>query len=188
MNTSPLLQSRLLATKFFMLVALHLLIPRPRLAVLLDESLKHPFPLISAPPGFGKTTALSVWAQSLQANNPVVAWVSLDEGDNEPLVFWTNIVAAFDKQRGQRFTPLLTYLQSSQAPPLKYTLTAFINLLVDSAEHFVLILDDYHLITEPQSHTSLLYLINRFRLQIHIILPIPPDPSLPPSLLRPVGE
>ncbi len=188
MNTSPLFQSQLLATKFFMPVALHPLIPRPRLAALLDESLKHPFTLISAPPGFGKTTALSVWAQSLPANNPVVAWVSLDEGDNEPLVFWTNIITALDKQRGQRFTPLLAYLQSSQAPPLKYALTAFINLLVNSAEHFVLILDDYHLITEPQVHTSLLYILEHFPPQIHIILATRADPSLPLSLLRSRGQ
>src|SRR5437879_4483182 len=120
MNTAPLFQNQLLATKFFMPVASHPLIPRPRLASLLDESLKHPLTLISAPAGFGKTTALSTWAQSLPANNPLVAWVSLDEGDNEPLIFWINILTALDKQQAKRFTPLLAYLQSSQAPPLKY--------------------------------------------------------------------
>ncbi|HEX3639731.1 MAG TPA: AAA family ATPase, partial [Ktedonobacteraceae bacterium] len=188
MNTAPLFQNQLLATKFFLPVASHPLIPRPRLASLLDESLKHPLTLISAPAGFGKTMLLSAWAQSLPANNPLVAWVSLDEGDNEPLVFWINILTALDKQQAKRFTPLLVYLQSSQAPPLKYILTAFMNLLATSAEDFVLILDDYHLITASQVQTTLSYLIERLPHQMYIILITRADPSLPLPLLRARGQ
>jgi len=66
-NTSTPLQSQLLATKFYIPVAPGRLISRPRLSALLDEGLTHPFTLISAPAGFGKTILLSTWAQSLQA-------------------------------------------------------------------------------------------------------------------------
>src|SRR5256885_1594306 len=123
MNASIVIQSQLLATKFFMpTAASRTLIPRPRLTALLQESLKYPLTLISAPPGFGKTTLLSAWAQSLPTNQPLVAWVSLDKEDNDPLLFWTYVLSALDQQQPERFTPLFKYLQSPETPPLMYVL------------------------------------------------------------------
>ncbi|HEX3641428.1 MAG TPA: AAA family ATPase, partial [Ktedonobacteraceae bacterium] len=167
MDTSMLIQSQLLATKFFVPVASGTLISRPRLTALLDESLKRPFTLVSAPAGFGKTTLLSAWAQSLPANNSRVAWVSLDEEDNDPQMFWTYVLSALDMQQSERFTPLLKYLQSPQAPSLKYVLTALSNLLLDSTEQVVLILDDYHAITEQEVHITLSYLLEHLTPQLH---------------------
>src|SRR5947207_7906570 len=120
MDRSMLIQSQLLATKFFVPVASRTLISRPRLTALLDESLKRPFTLVCAPAGFGKTMLLSTWAQSQPASKCRVAWVSLDEEDNDPLQFWTYVLSALDMQPSERFTPLLKYLQSPQAPSLKY--------------------------------------------------------------------
>src|SRR5205807_8587543 len=107
MDTSMLIQSQLLATKFFVPVASGTLISRPRLTALLDESLKRPFTLVSAPAGFGKTTLLSAWAQSLPASQPLVAWVSVDEEDNDPRLFWTYVLTALNMRRPERFTSLL---------------------------------------------------------------------------------
>ncbi|HEX3641293.1 MAG TPA: hypothetical protein VHV10_08385, partial [Ktedonobacteraceae bacterium] len=76
----------------------------------LSECFKYPLTLISAPAGFGKTTLLSSWTQSLPAPTPVVAWVSLDEENNDPRLFWTYALAALDLQRPERFTPLLKYV------------------------------------------------------------------------------
>src|SRR5258708_4708678 len=129
MNPSILLENQLLITKFYAPATPGPLISRPRLTALLDESLKRPFTLVSAPAGFGKTTLLSAWAQSLPANNSRVAWVSLDEEDNDPQMFWTYVLSALDMQQSERFTPLLKYLQSPQAPSLKYVLMALSNLL-----------------------------------------------------------
>jgi LuxR family maltose regulon positive regulatory protein len=187
MDTSMLIQSQLLATKFFVPVASGTLISRPRLTALLDESLKRPFTLVSAPAGFGKTTLLSAWAQSLPANNSRVAWVSLDEEDNDPQMFWTYVLSALDMQQSERFTPLLKYLQSPQAPSLKYVLTALSNLLLDSTEQVVLILDDYHAITEQEVHITLSYLLEHLTPQLHIILATRTDPPLPLSLQRARG-
>ncbi|HWS85166.1 MAG TPA: hypothetical protein VN207_13005 [Ktedonobacteraceae bacterium] len=79
MNTSTLIQSQLLATKFYVPVAPRTLISRPRLNALLDESLKCSLTLVSAPAGFGKTILLAAWGHTLSANNPLMAWVSLIE-------------------------------------------------------------------------------------------------------------
>src|SRR5260370_27846538 len=188
MDTSMLIQSQLLATKFFVPVASGTMISRPRFTALLDESLKRPLTLVSAPAGFGKTTLLATWAQSLPASKLRVAWVSLDEEDNDLLQFWTYVLSALDMHPPERFTPLLKYLQSPQSPSIKNILTALSNLLLDSPEHFVLILDDYHAITEEQVHTTLSSLMEHFPPQLHIILATRTDPPLLLSLLRARGQ
>jgi LuxR family maltose regulon positive regulatory protein len=188
MNTSILIQTQLLATKFFVPVASGALISRPRLTSLLAASLKYSLTLVSAPAGFGKTMLLSTWAQSLPDRNPVVAWLSLDEEDNDPQLFWTYVLSALSDQQPERFTSLLKYLQSPEAPPLKYILTTLSNLLLNSTEHFVLILDDYHVITEKEVHTTLSYLVDHLPAQLHIILSTRADPSLPLSQLRARGQ
>src|SRR5258705_6085337 len=128
MNTSMLIQSQLLATKFYIPVAPGTLISRPRLSALLEEGLKHPFTLVSAPAGFGKTTFLSTWAHSLQAPHARLCWISLDEEDNDPCLFWTYVLTALDVQASQRFEPLLIRLQSQPPPPLKSLLTPLVKL------------------------------------------------------------
>jgi len=178
------LQNQLLVTKFFIPVVSYSLISRPRLSALLDESLKYPLTLVSAPAGFGKTTLLATWAQSLLAKNSQVAWVSLDEEDNELWLFWVYVLTALNRQQPERFTPLLLQLQSPQSPPLKYLLTSLINELVEGTEHFLLILDDYQAITDQQIHSSLSYLVEHLPTQLHIILSTRAEPPLPLAQFR----
>src|SRR6266852_1530432 len=184
MHRSMVIQNQLLATKFYVPTTLGTLITRPRLNALLDEGLTHPFTLVSAPAGFGKTTLLSTWAESLPARHPLVAWISLDEEDNDPQLFWTCVLSALDRQEPERFTPLLLQLQSQPHPPLKQLLIGLINLLTESTEHFVLILDDYQLITQEQVHTTLSYLLEHLPLQLRVILATRADPPLPLLLQR----
>ena len=184
MNSSTLLQSQLLATKFFLPTAQGRLISRPRLQALLDEALQRPFTLVLAPAGFGKTTLLSTWAYSLVADNTGVCWLSLDEEDNDSYLFWTYVLAALQTQDPQHFASLLAQLQSPSPPPLKSLLTQLIHLLTEFDHHVVLILDDYHLITEEQIHTSLAYLLEHLPGQLHLIVATRADSSLPLPLLR----
>ena len=184
MNPSLVIQSQLLATKFFVPVTSGTLISRPRLNTLLNESLKRPLTLVSAPAGFGKTMLLSAWAQSLPASQALVAWLSLDEEDNDPQLFWTYVLSALDQRQPERFTSLFKSLQSPQPPPLSSILTALCNLVLESQKHMVLILDDYHIITEQEVHSTLSYLIEHLVPQLHIILSTRVDPPLPLPLLR----
>jgi LuxR family maltose regulon positive regulatory protein len=184
MNSSVIIQSQLLATKFFLPSSPGTLIPRPRLHALLDKALEYPFTLVSAPAGFGKTTLLSSWAQSLVAHNTRVCWLSLDEEDNDPQLFWIYVLSALQTQDPQHFAPLLTQLQSPSPPPLKSLFTQLINLLTESDHHLVLILDDYHLITEEQVHTTLASLVEHLPAQLRLILATRADPPLPLPLLR----
>ncbi len=179
-----LLENQLLVTKFYAPVALGPLILRPRLTALLDKSLERPFTLVSAPAGFGKTTLLSAWKQALPASKPWVAWVSLDQEDNDPRLFWTYVLTALKLRQPDRFSPLLMQLQSPQAPPPKYILTVLINLLAKGTDHFLLVLDDYQMINEQEVHTTLAYLIEHLPAQLRIILATRADPPLPLPLLR----
>jgi LuxR family maltose regulon positive regulatory protein len=173
------LENQLLATKFYAPMALGPLIARPRLNALLNESLKHPLTLVSAPAGFGKTTLLSTWVRSQQSSQLLMAWLSLEEEENDPQLFWMYVLAALKKQRPERFGSLLQSLQSSQASPLKSVLPAIINLVLENGQHIVLVLDDYHVITNSEIHTTLLYLVNHIPPQLHLIVATRSDPPLP---------
>src|SRR5712691_10325536 len=188
MEESPLFHDQLLATKFFIPASSHALISRPRLIELLNTSLERPLTLVSAPAGFGKTTLLSTWVQSLPAERPRIAWVSLDEGDNAPVLFWMYVLTALNSQQPGLCTQLVTYLQTQQAPPLRSVLQTLINRLAEQSEQFLLILDDYHLITEQAIHTSLTYLVEHLPPQLHLLLATRADPPLPLSLLRARGR
>ncbi len=184
MNGSMVIQSQLLATKFFVPSVSHDLLDRPRLRTLLQKSLQYPLTIISAPAGFGKTTLLSSWIQSLPTHHPRIAWLSLDEEDNDPQLFWTYVLSALSTYQSEGLISLFKSLQSPQAPSLKYLLKGLINILAESRQQFVLILDDYHLITEQQVHTTLSYLVEYLPAQMHIILSTRTDPPLPLSKLR----
>src|SRR6266480_5992 len=188
MDESSLFHDQLLATKFFIPSSSHALIPRPRLIELLNMSLECPLTLVSAPAGFGKTTLLSTWVMSLPPEHPRIAWVSLDEGDNEPVLFWMYVLTALDSQQPGLCTQIVTYLQTQQAPPLRSVLQTLINRLAEQSEQFLLILDDYHLVTEQAIHTSLTYLLEHLPPQLHLILATRADPPLPISLLRARGH
>ncbi len=188
MDESPLFHDQLLATKFFIPSSSHALIPRPRLIELLNTSLECPLTLVSAPAGFGKTTLLSTWVQSLSPERPRIAWVSLDEGDNEPVLFWMYVLTALGSQQPGLCMQLVTYLQTQQAPPLRSVLQTLINRLAEQSEQFLLFLDDYHLVTEQAVHTSLTYLVEHLPPQLHLILATRADPPLPISLLRARGH
>jgi ATP/maltotriose-dependent transcriptional regulator MalT len=184
MNPSMLLEKQLLATKFYVPLAPGPLISRPRLIALLSESLKYPLTLVSAAAGFGKTTLLASWSRSLEAHNLRVAWVSLEEEDSEPLLFWVYVLTALGRQEPQRFTPLLIQLQSPQSPPLNSLLAMLVDLLATGTDHFLLILDDYQVITEQEVHTTLAYLIERLPAQLRIVVATRADSPLPLSLLQ----
>ncbi len=189
MNESAGLHDQLLATKFFIPSSPHALILRTRLLELLTKKgLECKLTLVSAPAGFGKTTLLSNWIHSLPPERARVAWVSLDEGDNEPVLFWRYVLTALDHAQPGLCTELVAYLDTQQAPPLRSILQALINRLAEQPEQFLLILDDHHLLTEQAIHTTLTFLLEHLPPQLHLLLATRADPPLPLSLLRARGH
>src|SRR6266581_1761166 len=183
MDESKRFQDQLLTTKFFVPAPSHALISRARLFALLNEGLSRPLTLVSAPAGFGKSTLVAAWVQSKPVESPQVAWVSLDEGDNDPVRFWSYVLTALERCQTGTYQPLLTALRR-QDFSLSYLLTALLNTWVEHNEPQLLVLDDYHVITEPALHTSLSSFIERLPPQTHVVLITRVDPPVNLSRLR----
>ena len=136
-----MLQVPLLETKVYVPPVRPRLVSRPRLIERLHAGLHRSLTLISAPAGFGKTTLVSEWVADIgagtgQADLPLqVAWLSLDEGDNDPARFLAYLIAALQKAEArqepsaqqERVSPIghgiMGALQSPQPPPAEDVLT-----------------------------------------------------------------
>jgi LuxR family maltose regulon positive regulatory protein len=173
----------LLATKLYIPRARPNRVDRPRLIARLDEAMLQPLTLICAPPGFGKTTLLSEW---IPRSEKCVAWLSLDETDNDPARFWAYFIGAIrtlDSRLGEHALSLLRAAQR-QLPPIESILTALLNDIAAFPDDFALVLDDYHVIETRAIHDALNFLIDHLSRQMHVILSSRIDPPLPLARLR----
>src|SRR5947199_6813126 len=140
----------ILATKLYIPRLRPKVVSRPRLIERLNEGLYRKLTLISAPAGFGKTTLVSEWVEGIERPT---AWLSLDEGDNDPTRFLTYLVAALQTIAATIGQGVLGVLQSPQPPPTEAILTALLNEITTISDQFVLVLDDYHVIeAQPVDH------------------------------------
>ena len=171
-------------TKFFAPVSSHIPVPRPRLSTLLDTGFHRKLTLISAPAGFGKTTLLATWVQSLPKDNPSVAWLSLDAGDNDLVRFWTYVIAASHRVHPDVGTSPLTLLHATPPPAIEIVLTALLNELAHLSTETVLVLDDYHLIETQAIHDGLTYLVEHLPANVHLVIASRSDPPPPLPLAR----
>jgi LuxR family transcriptional regulator, maltose regulon positive regulatory protein len=176
--------NQILATKLHIPSSCHSLVPRPRLLALLNKGMERKLTLLSAPAGFGKTTLLCEWLHSPTARNIPVAWVSLDEGDNDPVRFGTYVCAALERLQAGVGERTLALLQFPQTPSTETTMTTLINEVTAIPKHFVLVLEDYHVITSPSIQQALTFLIDHLPAQMHLILASRIDPPIPLSRLR----
>lgn len=157
-------------------------VARPRLLQALDDGMKrgHQFTLVSAPPGFGKTTLVSAW---LTASAHPVAWLSLDENDNDPVHFLQYLLASLAaiEPRLGRLTKLL--LGAPQLPSLSTLLVPLVNDLAAMPGVF-LVLDDYHVITAERVHDVIRFLLDHLPRSLHLVIISREDPPLPLPRLR----
>jgi len=181
----------LLTTKLYIPPPRPDLVPRGRLIRRLDEGLrlKRKLALLSAPAGFGKTTLLSEWAAS--CGRPV-AWLALDEGDNDPARFWSYVAAALRTIPGLRESGVgesaLVAFDAPQPPAIEAVLTGLINEIAAAAEPLCLVLDDYHLITARPVHDALAFLLDHLPAHVHLVIASRADPPLPLALWRGRGQ
>ena len=179
------MSSPLLTTKLYIPPTRPGFVSRPRLLERLDVGLRGKLTLLSAPAGFGKTTLLGEWIAS--SKRPV-AWVSLDESDNDPARFLTYVFAAFQTIDADMGAGALSVLQAPQPLPTEAILTVFINEVAESPQEFILVLDDYHLIDVQPIHDALTFLLEHLPPQMHLAIASRADPPLPLVRVRSRGE
>ena len=179
--------SQLLNTKIFIPPTRPEIVSRPRLLERLSEDEYNKLTLISAPAGFGKTTLLSEWIVNRNLHTRI-AWVSLDNGDNDPVLFWSYVISAIQSVAPDLGVEVLTALQSPQPPPIDSLLTDLINEIAVASRPIILILDDYHLITAPQINQRVALLVDNLPPHVHLVISGRADPSWSLAQLRARGE
>ena len=175
----------LLATKLHIPRPRPELVIRPRLVERLNAGLACQLTLVSTPAGFGKTTLLASWAAHCGA---AVAWLSVDEGDNDPVRFLAHLLAGLQTVDGCLGADGLAALQSPQPPPLEELLVGLINQLSAFPAACVVVVDDYHLIDAAAVHSLLGFLLEHQPPSLHLVLASRADPPLPLARLRATGQ
>ena len=175
----------ILATKLYVPPPQPRAVLRPRLIERLNEGLHRRLALISAPAGFGKTTLVSDWLAGCQRP---AAWLSLDEGDNDPTRFLSYVVAALQTIAPNIGDGVLGMLQSPQPPPTESTLTALLNEITTVPDDFVLVLDDYHVVDARAVDDALAFLLDHLPPRMHLLIATREDPNLPLARLRARGQ
>jgi LuxR family maltose regulon positive regulatory protein len=140
--------------------------------------------VLAAPPGFGKTTLLAAWL----AEADRVAWLSLDEDDNDPARFFLYAVAALRSVEPGLGAQALAAHRTPGAALVDVVLPILLNELAAQEMEVVLVLDDYHLITNDEIHEALAYLVERMPASFRLVLATREDPPLPLGRLRARGQ
>jgi LuxR family maltose regulon positive regulatory protein len=162
------------------------LVSRARLQLRLQAGLQGKLCLLDAPAGFGKTTLLAQWCAGAGAGR--VAWVSLDEGDNDPTRFWMYVVEAFRTIEPEVGAIALQALRRPSAGLDRAVLPSLLNELSTTDSQPVLVLDDYHVVTNATCHQTLGFLLDHLPPGVHVALSTRADPPLPLARMRARGE
>src|SRR5829696_9155495 len=161
-------------------------VPRSRLHKRLDEGARREVTVVSAPAGFGKTTLLADWSQR---SEPPVAWVSLDERDDDPARFLLYLIAAIEtihEDFGKATRAFLGSLESREE--LEPVLTALSNEILELPCDFVLVLDDYHSVRSETINDVLAFLLDHWPPPMHLVIAGRTSPPLPLPRLRARGR
>jgi len=158
-------------------------VSRPRLIQQLDAASVRPLTVVTAPTGYGKSTLLAAWCkQAAPARR--CAWLSLDESDNDPVVFWTYALHALRRLEPERFAEQLRALQTPGVSLTRTVLPLVLNELWSLETGLVLVLDDYHQVTAPDCHESLEFLLRRMPSTLRLVIGTRVDPPLGLAKLR----
>ena len=166
------------------------LVPRARLTDLLPTS-RSAMPrlvLVSAPAGFGKTTLLSQWLATGAELAAHVAWLSLDEGDNDPRRFLAHLVAALRAGNPDGVADTTALVETGGEVPAETVLTTLVNDLDEVDGTTVLTLDDYHVIDEAGVHDAVRFLLEHLPPRATLAMATRADPPLPLARLRSRAE
>src|SRR6266508_1703948 len=162
------------------------LVHRASLESLLQASVHGKLCLLAAPAGFGKTTLLLQWRAA--TGDGRVAWVALDEGDNDPTRFWVYLVEALRTVEPSLDATALEALRRTSADFYRVVLPSLLNDLTAVDEQLFLVLDDHHLVTSPTCHQTLTFLLDHLPVNVHVVLSTRADPPLPLASMRARGE
>jgi LuxR family transcriptional regulator, maltose regulon positive regulatory protein len=179
---------QVLSTKLFIPPLQASLVARPRLVQALETGYisGRRLSLVCAPAGFGKTTLVREWLGSAISPRPF-GWLSLDDGDNDPVRFLIYLVSALQKVAPALGQSVMTALNSPQVPPLLELVEALINEISLAPQPFLVILDDFHLVKKPEVHALLQFLLKQQPEPLHLVVITREDPPFALPRMRVQG-
>ena len=166
----------ILATKLFAPPLRPGWILRQRLIEQLNAGSQRKLTLVSAPAGYGKTTLISSWLHETKIPS---AWLSLDEGDNDPIRFFQYFIAALQKIIPDIGVDLPGMLQAVQPPSFDTLINLLINETTRQAAPFVIVLDDFHVISSQPVLDMVMFLLEHMPPHMHLVLLSRVDPPFP---------
>jgi ATP/maltotriose-dependent transcriptional regulator MalT len=143
--------------------------------------------LIRAPAGWGKSTLLADW-HALESETRPFAWVALDADDNDPVRFWTYLIHALRSLDPSAGNVSLPMLQAPRVSLVDDVLPALCNELTAIPHQVVLVLDDYHLVSNPEIDEGLSFFLEHLPQTLELVLSSRSEPALPLARLRARGE
>jgi len=162
-------------------------VPREALVEELVARGPHKLTLIGAPAGYGKTTLLAEW-HSAPEEERAFAWLSLDEGDNDPVRFWTGVIDALRTVEPELGEAALDALEARNIGLVDVALPLLLNELAGLTPDVVLVLDDYQFVRDDEVHGSVSFLLDQLPETLHVAVATRVDPPLPLARLRARGE
>lgn len=160
------------------------MVPRQRITELIDRGLQRcPLTVVTGPPGAGKTMALAMWAA---AQSGPVAWLSLDEYDNRPGIFWAYLIAAL-RRAGAALPRALPAAGRGRTAEHLFLLR-LAEALAAQSQPVLLVLDDFHLMTQPRVLEGLDFLLRNTGPGLRLVICSRMDPLLPLYRYRLAGE
>ncbi|GHO65155.1 helix-turn-helix transcriptional regulator [Ktedonobacter sp. SOSP1-52] len=188
--SSPLLMSRFHPPRLPLA-----LVERSHLFAKLDAWRSHQLTLVWAPAGFGKTTLVNSWLAERQAHRAIArtAWVSLEKNDNGPIHFWCSLIRACQTWHKEIGETALAHLRSTLQPPfasvpLRTILTTFLNDLATQEGPGILVLDEYHVITDSRLHEAMAFFLEHLPPQLHVVILTRSEPPFPLARWRAQGS
>jgi LuxR family maltose regulon positive regulatory protein len=174
-----------LSTKFFIPRPRKVLVQREKLFAMLNDGILGKLILVSAPAGYGKTTLISAW---LKNQDLPVAWVSVDEGDNDYYGFFSYVMEAIHQKVPQIGETLLQMLQSPMPPSQDNFVRLALNEISTLSSDCILVIDDYHLINDPAIHAAFFQIIEGSPKELHFIICSRTEPPFSLSRYRASDE
>ncbi len=147
----------------------------------LDQCLQRPLMVVSAPAGYGKSTLLACW---LEASDMPSAWVSLDKNDNNLHLFLAYLLDAVQTLFPGAVQNTEALLNAPNLPPLTILVHSLSNDLDQIDHSFILVLDDYHAISDKTVHGLVAELLQHPPAPLHLVISSRVDPPFPLARFR----
>ncbi|BBY00194.1 serine/threonine-protein kinase [Mycobacterium seoulense] len=172
------------ATKYRPPASVQSLVPRDRLTALLRAAGRRRLILLYAPSGYGKTTLVAQWRAELTDYGVTVAWLTVDDDDNNVVWFLAHLLAAIRRVRPTLAEPLEQLLEQRGDEATRYVLTSLIDAIDETGEPVTLVIDDWQRVSDAHSIDALRYLIDHGCDHLQIIVTSWSRAGLPLSKLR----